>query len=320
MLEVSKLIQGDKRTAAKIISLIENEGAGKRELLSKIYPHTGNTHVIGITGSPGAGKSSLTDVLIKQARNDGLKVGVIAVDPTSPISGGALLGDRIRMQEHALDKNVFIRSMGTRGCLGGLARASKDVVKVLDAYGCDIIIIETVGVGQSELDIMHYADTTLVVLTPGAGDHIQTIKAGIMEIADIFVINKSDLGNTKKIVTDIAQMLDMSPRYHGRWRPPVIEASTLTGLGIEELWSLIHQHLETSRVSGELRGNVRERLKAEVMEMIEENLNNSLWDFLKQDGHIEQVLDDLADRKVDPYTEASRLFQKFLIERSKDNV
>lgn len=200
MLDVSKLVQGDKRTAAKIITLIENNGAGKQELLSMIYPHTGQAHVIGITGSPGAGKSSLTDVLIKKARQNSHKVGVVAVDPTSPISGGALLGDRIRMQEHALDKNVFIRSMGTRGCLGGLARATKDVVKVLDAYGCSIIIIETVGVGQSELDIMHYADTTLVVLTPGAGDHIQTIKAGIMEIADIFVINKSDLGHTKKLL------------------------------------------------------------------------------------------------------------------------
>ncbi|WP_027363735.1 methylmalonyl Co-A mutase-associated GTPase MeaB [Desulfotruncus alcoholivorax] len=320
MLEVSKLIQGDKRTTAKIISLIENEGEGKRELLSKIYPHTGNAHVIGITGSPGAGKSSLTDVLIKQARNNELKVGVIAVDPTSPISGGALLGDRIRMQEHALDKNVFIRSMGTRGCLGGLARATKDVVKVLDAYGCNIIIIETVGVGQSELDIMHYADTTLVVLTPGAGDHIQTIKAGIMEIADIFVINKSDLGNTKKIVTDIEQMLDMSPRYHGKWRPPVVETSTLTGLGIAELWSLMNQHLETSRASGELRVNLRERLKAEVMEMVEENLSKYLWDLFAQNGGIEQVLDDLADRKLDPYTEANRIFQKFFIERGNDNV
>jgi LAO/AO transport system kinase len=312
MLDVNKLIQGDRRTAAKIITLIENDGEGKQELLSRIYPHTGRAHVIGVTGSPGAGKSSLTDELIKQARRHNFKVGVIAVDPTSPISGGALLGDRIRMQEHALDKGVFIRSMGTRGCLGGLARATKDVVKVLDAYGCQVIIIETVGVGQSELDIMHYADTTLVVLTPGAGDHIQTIKAGIMEIADIFVINKSDLGNTKRIVTDIEQMLDMSPRYKSSWRPPVIETSTVTKDGIENLWSLIRRHFESTRSSGELRETVRNRVCMELMEMVEDELRRHLWGYLNQNGSLNGLLDDLADRKADPYTESRKLVERFL--------
>lgn len=317
MLDVNKLIQGDKRTAAKIITLIENDGEGKQELLSFIYPHTGHAHVIGVTGSPGAGKSSLTDELIKQARRHDFKVGVIAVDPTSPISGGALLGDRIRMQEHALDKGVFIRSMGTRGCLGGLARATKDVVKVLDAYGCQVIIIETVGVGQSELDIMHYADTTLVVLTPGAGDHIQTIKAGIMEIADIFVINKCDLGNTKRIVTDIEQMLDMSPRYKSNWRPPVLETSTVTKDGIEKLWSLIRYHFESTRSSGELREAARNRACTELMEMVEDELRRHLQNYLNQNGYINDLLNDLIDRKADPYTESRKLVEKFLNIKNK---
>ncbi|SFR02039.1 methylmalonyl Co-A mutase-associated GTPase MeaB [Desulfoscipio geothermicus] len=312
MLEVSKLIQGDKRTAAKIITLIENDEPGKHELLSQIYPYTGRAHVIGVTGAPGAGKSSLTDELIKQARKNNLKVGVIAVDPTSPISGGALLGDRIRMQEHALDKNVFIRSMGTRGCLGGLARATKDVIKVLDAYGCQVVLIETVGVGQSELDIMHYADTTLVVLTPEAGDHIQTIKAGIMEIADIFVVNKADLGNTKKMITDIEQMLDMSPRFKNGWRPPVLITSTLTQEGIAELWSTIGHHLASTSASGEHQEVVRKRLAMEVMEMVEENLRNALWNYFTVKNNLTELIDQLADRHTDPYSEA----QKFVREIS----
>lgn len=312
MLDVNKLIYGDKRTAAKIITLIENDGEGKTELLSQIYPHTGAAHVIGITGSPGAGKSSLTDELIGQARRQDLKVGVIAVDPTSPISGGALLGDRIRMQEHALDQKVFIRSMGTRGCLGGLARATNDVVKVLDAYGCQVIIIETVGVGQSELDIMHYADTTLVVLNPGGGDQIQTIKAGIMEIADIFVINKSDLGNTKRIVTDIEQMLDMSPRYQSGWLPPVIETSTITKDGLDRLWLAIRQHFKDSRQGDELKNNLRQRVSMELMDMVEEELRKSLRNYFDRNDSINHVLNDLASRKTDPYTEARNIVKKIL--------
>lgn len=312
MLDVNKLIYGDKRTAAKIITLIENDGEGKAELLSQLYSFTGNAHVIGITGSPGAGKSSLTDELISQARRYDLKVGVIAVDPTSPISGGALLGDRIRMQEHALDRKVFIRSMGTRGCLGGLARATKDVVKVLDAYGCQVVIIETVGVGQSELDIMHYADTTLVVLNPGGGDQIQTIKAGIMEIADIFVINKCDLGNTQRIVTDIEQMLDMSPRYQSGWIPPIIETSTLTKEGLDELWVMIRQHYENTQQSDELKQNLRNRASIELMDMIEDELRKSLRDYLNQNGKLNNLLNDLASRKTDPYTAARSIVKKIL--------
>lgn len=312
MLDVNKLISGDKRTAAKLITLIENDGEGKTELLSQIYPHTGAAHVIGITGSPGAGKSSLTDELIGQARRQDMKVGVIAVDPTSPISGGALLGDRIRMQEHALDRNVFIRSMGTRGCLGGLARATNDVVKVLDAYGCQVILIETVGVGQSELDIMHYADTTLVVLNPGGGDQIQTIKAGIMEIADIFVINKSDLGGTKRMVTDIEQMLDMSPRFQSGWVPPVMVTSTLTKEGLEELWLSIREHFHSLRQNDVLNDHLRSRANMELMDLVEEELRKSVMDYFNCNDNVHHVLKDLTDRKTDPYTAARSIVKQIL--------
>jgi len=311
MLDVNKLLAGDRRTAAKMITAIENEAPEKQALMAQIYPHTGRAYVLGITGSPGAGKSSLVDEITKKIRAESLKVGIIAVDPTSPISGGALLGDRIRMQEHALDRGVFIRSMGTRGCLGGLARATKDAVKVLDAFGCDVVLVETVGVGQSELDIMHYADTTVVVLTPGAGDHIQIIKAGIMEIADLFVINKSDLGGTRRIVNDVEAMLDMSPRYNG-WRPPVLTTSTIEVTGLDELWAKIKEHRDYIRSSGVLEEATRERLKLEVVETVEQELLNLILERTESDQQMGLLLDEVVQRKVDPYTAAHRILGKFI--------
>lgn len=308
---VDKLLQGDRRSAAKIITLIENDGAEKQEVISRIYPHTGKAYVLGITGSPGAGKSSLVDEITKQIRAENLKAGIIAVDPTSPFSGGALLGDRIRMQEHALDRGVFIRSMGTRGSLGGLARATKDVVKVLDAYGCDIVIIETVGVGQSELDIMHYADTTIVVLTPGAGDHIQTIKAGIMEIADIFVINKADLGGTEKMITDIEGMLDLSPLIKG-WRPPVIPTSTLDGKNIPNLWETIKKHRRHLTDTGTYREAAEKRLRLEVTEIIQRQLMEIIEKDLLSNGKMNNLTEKLVNREIDPYAAAGDLLKKFL--------
>lgn len=306
---VDKLLEGDRRSAAKLITLIENEGPEKEEVMKRIYPHTGKTFVIGITGSPGAGKSSLVDEITKQIRAQNLKVGIIAVDPTSPFSGGALLGDRIRMQEHALDRGVFIRSMGTRGSLGGLARATKDVVKVLDAYGCDIVIIETVGVGQSELDIMHYADTTIVVLTPGAGDHIQTIKAGIMEIADIFVINKSDLGGIDRMKIDIEGMLDLSPLIKN-WRPPVLATSTLDSKGIPELWEAIQKHREHSLSTGSYHTSVEKRLRLEVLEIVQQELKELIEYVALSNGQSKGLMEKVITRQVDPYSAAGELMQK----------
>lgn len=212
---IEGILNGDRRMVARAISLIEDEASEKEGILSAIFPYTGKAYCLGITGAPGAGKRSLVDQLLVLLRRQGLKVGVIAIDPTSPFTGGAILGDRIRMQEHALDKGVFIRSMGTRGSLGGLSRATKDVVQVLDAFGKDIVIIETVGVGQSEVDIIKYADTTMVVLTPAGGDSVQTIKAGIMEIADVFVVNKADLPGADRTVSEISMMLDLGGRVPG---------------------------------------------------------------------------------------------------------
>ncbi|MBE3586378.1 methylmalonyl Co-A mutase-associated GTPase MeaB [Desulfofundulus thermocisternus] len=302
---VGKMLQGDRRSTARIITLIENDAPEKREILKQIYPYTGRAHVVGITGSPGAGKSSLVDELTREIRGEGLKVGIIAVDPTSPFSGGALLGDRIRMQEHATDRGVFIRSMGTRGNLGGLAEATRDAIRVLDAFGCEVILVETVGVGQSELDIMHHADTTLVVLTPQAGDHIQTIKAGIMEIADIFVINKADLDGTGKMVTDIEAMLDMSTPASG-WRPPVLTTIALDHRGIPELWATIKEHRawrKDNRVE-----TTKEKVRRELAEIIQHQLTHLINRDL--DRHYQNLIERVAARQLDPYSAAMEVIKK----------
>lgn len=313
MLElVEKLLRGHKRSAARLITMVENNDPQKNEILARIFPHTGRALLVGITGSPGAGKSSLVDELTREIRKQDLKVGIIAVDPTSPISGGALLGDRIRMQEHALDKGVFIRSMGTRGCLGGLARATKDVVKVLDAYGCDVIIVETVGVGQSELDIAKYADTTVVVLNPGAGDHIQSIKAGIMEIADIFAVNKADLPGAKKVVVEVEGMLELG-HYNG-WRPPVLKTVTLDGRGIPELWQAIQKHRDYNRSNGAGLETTKNRLRQEMIEIIENELRLQLWQRAGVNGIFNDLVDRVADHFLDPYTAAAGMVKTVLRE------
>ncbi|ATW25499.1 methylmalonyl Co-A mutase-associated GTPase MeaB [Candidatus Formimonas warabiya] len=307
---VKRVLNGDRRAAARMISLIENDEEAKNELMSKIYPCTGHAYIIGITGSPGAGKSSLTDKLVGEIRRGGLTVAIIAIDPTSPFTGGAILGDRIRMQSHALDAEVFIRSMGTRGSLGGLSHATNEAAKVMDALKKDIIIIETVGVGQSEFDIMHIANSTLVVLTPGAGDAIQTIKAGIMEIADIFVVNKSDLDGADRVKMEVEVMLDM--KQIDGWRPPVVPTVSLNGKGVQELWLKIMEHKSFLESSGLLLKQRKKRLREEVREIVEHEIRKHVWTAVEKSGEMDKLVAQMMQREMDPYTAAKRLIAAHL--------
>lgn len=308
---VEELLKGNRRAAARMISFVENDDPLKRELLAELYPHTGNAYVVGITGAPGSGKSSLVDCLLQKMRQDGFKIGVIAVDPTSPFSGGAILGDRIRMQDHALDHNIFIRSMGTRGSLGGLSRSTREAIQVLDAFGKDIILIETVGVGQSEVDIVKTADTTVVVLTPAGGDSVQTIKAGIMEIADLFVINKADLPGTERTTTEINIMLDM--KKGDQWRPPVVQTVSVQNKGLDQLWELLLEHKSFMEKSGKLEIVRLDRVKRELTDQVEYLVKNNFWEQVKEEIKLEQLIEEIAKRKKDPYSAASEMLEKINI-------
>ncbi|TYO97760.1 methylmalonyl Co-A mutase-associated GTPase MeaB [Desulfallas thermosapovorans] len=307
---IDRFNAGETRALARLISLLENESDEHELILKELFPRTGQAYVIGFTGSPGAGKSSLVDQVVKELRKKGNTVGIIAVDPTSPFTGGALLGDRIRMQQHALDKGVFIRSMGTRGSLGGLSKTTKDVVKAMDAFGFDWIIIETVGVGQAELDIMHVADSTVVVLTPGAGDAIQTIKAGIMEIADVFAINKSDLPGADKIATEVEIMLDQQ-RAGITWRPPVKLCSSLTGTGIAELVQAIEKHRQNQLhgTNNSLELKRQERRRSETLDIVNYKWQQRVLQQLHLPGRVNELLDKVAHKEMDHYTAAYAILE-----------
>ncbi len=309
---IEGLLKGERRALAKAISLVENEDPRKRETLKQIYPHTGKAYVIGFTGAPGSGKSSLVDRVVKVMRSEGKKVGIIAVDPTSPFTGGAILGDRIRMQEHTEDKEVFIRSMGTRGSLGGLSRATRDAAQLMDAFGKDIVIIETVGVGQSEVDIVKNADTTIVVLTPAGGDSVQTIKAGIMEIADIFVINKSDLPNADRTRTEISVMLDLGERK--KWRPPIVQTITLNNEGTDQMWKEIQGHRTYLETEGLLEKLRLERAKRDIEDHIEHIVKSRVWDQVTDTNMFEKALAQIHTKKTDPYTAAHQILERISLD------
>ncbi|BAU26430.1 LAO/AO transport system kinase [Aneurinibacillus soli] len=310
---VERILHGDRRAAARAISYVESNHPDKTQVLQELFPHTGNSFLVGITGSPGAGKSSFVDKLIGYLRKKGLTVGIVAVDPTSPFTGGAILGDRIRMQDHFLDEGVFIRSMGTRGSLGGLARSTKEAVRILDAYGKDVIIIETVGVGQSELDIMNIADTTAVVLNPGGGDTIQAFKAGIMEIADLFILNKADLAGTDKLMREVEQMLDLV-KHDAPWRPPIVKTISLQNKGIDEAWQAFIDHQEYSKQSGEWQTRRASHLREEVMEIVEYDMHQIVMQQLRSDAYAESMA-KVSSREVDPYEVAGKLFQSLVREK-----
>ncbi|WP_232697931.1 methylmalonyl Co-A mutase-associated GTPase MeaB [Brevibacillus daliensis] len=312
-----RILSGDVRAAARAITWIEDDFPDKAQILREIYPHTGKAILIGFTGSPGAGKSSLVDALLTFLRAESLTVGVVAVDPTSPFTGGALLGDRVRMQHHAPDPGVFIRSMGTRGNLGGLSRHTKEAVRILDAYGCDVVIIETVGVGQTELDIMKAADTTLVVLNPGGGDSVQAFKAGIMEIADLFVINKSDIPGVQKLEIEVEQMLDLV-KHDATWRPPIIKTIATEQKGMQELWQEIKRHTNHLRASGEGEERKVYRMRQEVTELVNQQLYNLLLQRLQEEAFASDI-EEAVDRQIDPYAVAERMVRQLIKQESESS-
>jgi len=305
-----RVLDGDPRAIARAISLIEDEAPQAAELVRALFPHTGGAYLVGITGPPGAGKSTLVDRLTAQLRQSDETVGVIAVDPTSPYTGGAILGDRVRMQAHAGDAGVFIRSMATRGHLGGLARATHEAAQVLDAAGYDWVVIETVGVGQDEVDIVRIADMSIVTLVPGAGDDVQAMKAGIMEIADVFVVNKADREGADRLAASIEMMLALEPFGPDQWRPPVLRTQATTGAGVPELAAAIDafrthataEHLSRRRVRDEYR--LRERLASRFMDHVDAEVIRT--------GELAVTLDRIAERTLDPYSAAAELLSRAL--------
>jgi LAO/AO transport system kinase len=298
------ILRGDPRAIARAISLVEDETREGAALIARLYPHTGRAYLIGVTGAPGSGKSTLVDRLTIEIRRAGLSVGIIAVDPSSPFTGGAILGDRLRMNAHAGDGGVFIRSMATRGHLGGLARATSDVALVLDAAGKDVVIIETVGVGQDEVDIVRTADVSIVVLMPGGGDEVQAIKAGIMEIADIFVVNKADREGADRVVQAIASNLSLQTFAPEEWRPPILKTEATTGVGVDALWGEVGRFRahsadrRQSRQRARQEGRLRDLLAHRFLEHVDSTLAPGAW---------QGLVDRLARREIDPYSAAAEV-------------
>lgn len=308
---VKELLNGSVLALSRTITAIENEYDEAANIMKELYPHTGHAFVLGITGPPGAGKSTMTDKLARAYRDMGKTVGIIAVDPTSPFSGGAILGDRIRMNRLTLDPGVYIRSMGTRGSLGGLSHKTADAVKALDAFGKDIIFVETVGVGQSEVDIVKAADTTMVVLIPGMGDDIQAIKAGILEIGDVFAINKADHNGADKLERELNMMLDLDEEKFD-WRPPIQQVIANQGEGIDKLIALIDKHHAHIKENGVLAKRRHERTKSELLELLRSSLGDYVMKQIVDTGKLDGFMQEINEHRNDPYTIVHQVISKLL--------
>ena len=306
---VERILHGDSRAAGRLITLVENGAPESVAALKELYPHTGRASIIGVTGPPGSGKSTLTDRITGELRQFGKTVGVIAVDPTSPFSGGAILADRLRMQRHSLDEGVFIRSMATRGHLGGLSRSTNDVVDVLDAMGKDYVLIETVGVGQAEVDIMRTAHTTVVVAVPGLGDEIQAIKAGIMEIGNVFVVNKADRDGADRTALEIEMMLEHGESDDG-WRPKIFKTVAVRGVGIEALTHGILEHRDFLFEEDGHRRKRRERTRWVFRGLLEERLTARALERLARQGGVDALVDRIATRATDPYSAVEEVLKE----------
>jgi len=300
---------GDARALGKAISLVEREDAEAEKVLAELYASTGRARIIGITGSPGAGKSTLVAALAKHYRKQQKRIGIVAVDPTSPFSGGAILGDRIRMSELYTDRGVFIRSMATRGFMGGLARATNDTVDLLDAAGFDIVLVETVGVGQDEVEVIRTVQTNVVVLVPGMGDDIQAIKAGLMEIGDIFVVNKADRPGADRTVNDVTMMMSLAEE-HGAWVPPIVKAVALRGEGIAELDSALQKHFDYLGTSGELDRRNRERVRIRIETLLKEKFMGRLIGGALPASDYEKILDDVLGKRNNPHDAAESVLTR----------
>jgi len=310
---VAEILQGSPLAVSRVITWLENEDERARVLMKEIYSHTGNAYILGITGSPGTGKSTLTDGVTWQLRNKGQTVGIVAVDPSSPFTGGALLGDRIRMTRHSADPGVFMRSMATRGYLGGLAQFTRGAVKVLDASGKNYVIIETVGVGQDEVDVMRVADTTCVVLVPGLGDVIQSMKAGIMEIADIYVINKCDRPGADQLFSEVRYRVDQDASIKDRtWVPPVVRTVAVEGKGEDDLIEAIDAHRTYLEQSGKLLEKRRERTREETLQMIHHELFRIIRTRLAENSRIEHMVAAILDHSMSPYNVVEEVVSEWL--------
>ncbi len=309
MMELVKdMLAGDVLALARLITKVERDGGEVPEMMKLVYPYLGKAYCIGLTGPPGAGKSTMVDRLTALMRQRGFTVGIIAADPTSPFTGGAVLGDRIRMQQHYLDDGVFIRSMATRGSQGGLPRSTSGVIKLLSAFGKDFVLVETVGVGQTELNIMENVDTTVVILTPEAGDTIQTMKAGLFEIADIFAVNKADRPGADNLVTELTMMIHLYVRQ-GSWQVPVMATEAINDVGIQELYEHIEKHRQTLEESGRLSQRRQEQRRREFMEMVERRVAGELLRLIERDEDMSRYMAMVEAGQVDPYSAADEILR-----------
>ena len=305
-----RILEGDIRAASRLMRDIDDRIPTALEALKELYPKTGKAYIIGVTGPPGSGKSTIVDKMVDIFRKEEKSVGIVAVDPTSPFTGGAILGDRIRMQRHATDEGVFIRSLATRGCLGGLSRSTQDIVNVMDAMGKDIILVETVGVGQDEVEIVNTAHTSIVVMVPGLGDDIQAIKAGIIEIGDIFVVNKCDREGADKMERDLRMVLEMGRKREDGWEPTIFKTEAILGKGIFELVYGIYRHKQALEQNQTLEKKLKERTKTTFLEILESEVMAHFVEKMEKEGRWETLIEDLMKRRKDPYSVAEKMMEE----------